>query len=394
MVLFEWERSVKRTDIIIKALNGVLTWVQVAETLQLSSRQVRRIRKRFENAGPAGLLDKRILRHSWNKVPERTIQKVLQLYREEYFDYNVKHFHEKLQSEHNVKQSYPWTLYTLQHAGLVSKNQKRDPHRKKRERRPLEGMMLHLDGSTHNWIGNAGPKWDLLATVDDATNEVYDAFFTAQEDTRSVLKIVHQTVEKKGVFCSLYTDRGTHFVYTPKAGEKHDSTIRTQCQRALDQLGIQLILAYSPQARGRGERLWRTFQGRIPQEFRRQNITTMEAANKYLSEVFIPEYNLRFKKSPKEEGSVFLSPPAGVDLNLVFSIRHDRMVNPDNTISYKRKTFQLPPSSLRYSFARCKVQVHEHLDGRYTVTYGAHKICTFNAEAEVVTETHVKRKAA
>ena len=145
----------------------------------------------------------------------------------------------------------------------------------------MPGMMLHLDGSSHRWIGEEGPKWDLLATLDDATNEVYDAFFVPEENTRSVLQILRNTIDKKGVFCSLYTDRASHFVVTEKAGEKAEKRIRTQCQRALDNLGIKLIVAYSPQARGRGERLWRTFQGRLPQELRVAKIIELDSLQQF-----------------------------------------------------------------------------------------------------------------
>lgn len=298
-------------------------------------------------------------------------------------------------SEHEFKHSYYWTLYTLQNAGLVSRHTKQEKHRKRRERRPLPGMMLHLDGSEHAWLGELHPKWDLLATLDDATNEVYDAFFVPEEDTRSVLKIIWNTIKNQGIFCSLYTDRARHFVVTEKSGQKPDKSIRTQCQRALDQLGIRLIPAYSPQARGRGERLWKTFQGRLPQELRRAGIATIEQANEYLQNVFIPEYNLRFKVLQKEVGSAFVPVIEGTDLSRIFSIQHDRIVSNDNTVSYKTKVLQLPTSAHRYSFARCKVTIYENLDATLCIGYGPHLVAKYDQEGKLMEFLETpKRKAA
>ena len=383
--MHEWERAreaMKRYEVIQKGLDGKLTWIEVAEILSLTARQVRRIKKRFETEGERAVWDRRYGIKAWNRVPEAIEQKVLKLYRDQYFDFNVKHFHEKLKADHGITQSYEWVLVFLQRHGVIARHRKFEPHRKKRERRPLPGMMLHLDGSSHRWVGDEGPKWDLLATLDDATNEVYDAFFVREEDTRSVLQILWNTVEKKGAFCSLYTDRATHFVVTPKAGEKVDKRIRTQCQRALDQLGCRLIPAYSPQARGRGERLWRTFQGRLPQELRVAKITEMDEANAYLRATFIPNYNQQFKVKPKERGTAFTRVVAGIKLERVFSIQCERTVNNDNTISYKAIRFQLPESSLRYSFTRCQVTLHEHLDQTYSITFGPALIARYDAQGK------------
>lgn len=378
-----WERAreaMKRYEVIQKGLEGKLTWIQVAEILGLTTRQVRRMKKQFETDGQQAFLDRRFGIKAWNRVPEEIAEKVLKLYRDQYFDFNALHFHEKLKADHGITQSYYWVLTLLQRTGLVTKYRKSEPHRKKRERRPLPGMMLHLDGSSHRWVGEERPKWDLLATLDDATNEVYEAFFVREEDTRSVLQIVWNTVEKKGAFCSLYTDRASHFVVTEKAGEKAEKRIRTQCQRALDNLGIKLIVAYSPQARGRGERLWRTFQGRLPQELRVAKITDIEKANAYLMDIFIPNYNEQFKITAKERGSAFTKLLKGIKLDQVFSIQTERVVGNDNTISYKTIRFQLPESSLRYSFARCKVTLHEHLDQTYSVTFGPSLIARYDAQ--------------
>ena len=268
----------------------------------------------------------------------------------------------------------------------MQRQSKKAKHRKRRERRPLVGMLLHLDGSTHHWLGENFPKWDLLAILDDATGEVYDAFFVPEEDTRSVLKIIRSVVENQGVFCSLYTDRASHFVYTLKAGEKPDKKIRTQCQRALDQLGIELIPAYSPQARGRGERAWGTIQGRLPQELRLAGICDINAANRYLKEIFIPDLNNKFTVEPKEKGSAFLELPIGTNLDRIFSLNHKRQVANDNTVSYKRFKLQIQESQIRHHFVKCTVSVYEHLDGTMSIAYGPHTIGRYSAQGELLKE--------
>jgi transposase len=388
MMTQAWEQAMKRHEVILKALGGQITWIAAAEIIGITPRQMRRLKWRYEHGG--SVLDRR-LGQARNRVKEEIREKVAALYREQYFDFNVKHFHEKLQKEHGIRQSYPWTLNFLHEVGLVKKQTKRDKHRKKRERRPLEGMLIHLDGSEHHWRGEAHGKWDLLATLDDATGEVYSAFFVPEENTASVLKILSATIEAKGIFCSLYTDRASHFVYTPKAGERPSKELRTQCQRALDRLGIRIIAANSPQARGRGERLWKTFQGRLPQELRIHKIIEIEAANEFLKAVFIPAHNQQFKVAAKDAGSAFVPLLPGVDLNKIFSIQHERMVGNDNTISYKKKIFQLPESSLRYSFTGCRVIMHEHTDGTYSVSYGPQHVATYDKNLKLI-ETQNKPK--
>lgn len=378
-----WERAMKQQEVILQAFNKQISWIAASEILGVSARQMRRIKKSWEKKGARALLDLR-RGPARNRVGEEIRQKVVALYREQYFDFNVTHFHEKLQAEHGIKQSYPWTLKLLQDTGVVKKYTKRDPHRKKRERRPFEGMLIHLDGSEHKWRGESHPKWDLLATLDDATGEVFEAFFVPEENTASVLKIIAATVKAKGVFCSLYTDRASHFVTTEKGADRPSSQFRTQCQRALDRLGIRLIPANSPQARGRGERLWKTFQGRLPQELRINKIVEIEKANTFLKEIFIPAHNKQFKVESREQGTAFVPLLPGVDLDKIFSIQHERIVGNDNTFSYKRKIFQLPESTLRYSFAGCRIIVHEHADGTYSVNYGPQHIASYNENLELI----------
>ena len=382
----------KRQEVILRAINESITWIEAAEILGISDRQMRRVKCIYEKHGFRCCVDGRVGKPAWNRRPLETIKKVLSLYRDRYFDFNVKHFHEKLVDEHGIKESYSWVKKILQDSGLVSRNRKRQKHRVRRERKPLPGMLLHLDGSEHNWLGPNREKWDLLAIMDDATNEVYEAFFVDEEDTRSVLKILRSAVENRGVFCSLYTDRATHFIVTLKAGAKPEKAIRTQCQRALDQLGIRLIPAYSPQARGRGERLWKTYQGRLPQELRVAGVTTMQEANKYLREVFLADYNRRFKVKPKELGTAFVPVLSGLDLEKVFSLHSTRQVRADNTLSYKTLTLQIPPSPFRHSFAKTTVTVHEHLDGTLSVTYGPHTLAWYSADGNLINDKPQPKK--
>jgi hypothetical protein len=194
-----------------------------------------------------------------------TVERVLQLYREVYYDFNIRHFNEKLREEHQIRLSYTWVQKALQGAGLVAKRRKRGPHRRRRPRRPLPGMLLHIDGSKHRWFID-GRWYDLLVVLDDATSEIYYAQLVEEESTRTVMAALREVIEKRGVFCALYSDRGSHFFVTPKAGEKVDKHRLTQVGRTMRELGVQMIPAYSPQARGRSERNFGTWQGRLPQE--------------------------------------------------------------------------------------------------------------------------------
>jgi hypothetical protein len=238
-------------------------------------------------------------------LPVATLERVLELYRERYFDLNVRHFHEKLSSEHAIELSYSWVKGVLQGAGLIARGRKRGQHRKRRPRRPLPGMLLHIDGSEHRWFQDE--RWyDLLVILDDATSEIYYAQLVEEESSSTVLAGLQEVIERKGIFCALYSDRGSHFWLTPKAGEAVDPNRLTQVGRALRELGIQMIPAYSPQARGRSERNFSTWQGRLPQELRLAGCTTVEAANRFLREHYLAEFNRRFQVQPEQAGSAFV----------------------------------------------------------------------------------------
>ncbi|MBN21246.1 MAG: transposase [Bdellovibrionaceae bacterium] len=382
----------KRKELIEKALCGELKWVEVAEILHLSPRQVRRLRSRFESKGTQGLQDYRKFKTPQNKISEKVIREILDLYRSEYRDWNVTHFHEKLTEDHGIQVSYAWLLKELHRSKLIAQKLKSGPPKMRRERKPLPGMLLQIDGSEHAWLGEEHGNFCLVGIIDDSNNEVYSARFFSHENLESIFYVLRETIEKKGIFCSLYADRASHFFVTKKAGEGIDLHRRTQCQIAMEQLGVQMIPAYSPQAKGRIERLWGTFQGRLPQELKSAGIKTMDKANEYLTEIFIPHYNKKFKKQPKEKGSAFIQLHPHLNLDHVFSIKTERTVQYDNTISYKTKTLQIPASDLRISYAKCKVTVLEHMNGTYSVIYGPQVIGKYDAQGKLIlTDVELKK---
>lgn len=368
------ERAMKVQEVILRAMGGQITWWQAAEIVGLSDRSMRRWRERYQRTGYDGLFDRR--QHpSPQRVPVETVERVLHLYRERYFDFNVRHFHEVLETDHEIALSYSWVKAALQTAGLVARARKRGPHRRRRERRPLPGMLVHIDASRHAWL--PGGQQDLVSVSDDATNEVYYAALVPEENTRTVLAALREVVATHGVFCALYTDRAGHFIHTPPAGHPR---ARTQVERALDQLGIRLIAAHSPQARGRKERLYGTLQGRWPPELRVAGITTMTAANQWLRQVGIPRFNRRFRVPAGQDGSAFVRTAA--DLNSIFAVHYERVVSNANTVQVGRRLFQIGPTPLRCHFVRCRVTVEEQLDDTWSIRYGPHIIARFTAEGQ------------
>jgi transposase len=371
------ERAMKVQEVILRAIGKQIRWWQAAEILGISCRSMRRWKGRYERHGYDGLYDRRRGKPSPRRVPLATVEQVLMLYRERYFDLNVRHFHEKLREEHGLRLSYTWVKLALQGAGLVNKRRQRGPHRKRRARRPLPGMLLHLDGSQHRWF--ADERWhDLLVILDDATSEIYYAQLVEAESTRTVLAALREVVEQRGLFCALYSDRASHFWLTPKAGEAVDRQRLTQVGRALRELGIQMIPAYSPQARGRSERNFGTWQGRLPQELRLHGITTLEQANGFLREHYIDEFNRRFAVPAAEPGSAFV-PCRGRVLDRIFSLQHERVVNRDNTVSVENRLLQIEKTPWRATLVGCRVTVYEHLDATLSIGYGPHTVGRYTA---------------
>jgi transposase len=376
------ERMMKIQDIILRAMAGKLKWFEAAEIIGISPRQMQRWRERYETYGYDGLYDRRRGKPSPKQVPAETVHKVLRLYQQEYYDFNVKHFHEKLIEEHNIQLSYTWVKAALQGAGLVKKARKRGAHRKRRPRRPLAGMLLHIDGSKHQWLQDE--RWyDLIVIMDDATSEIYYAQLVEEESTSTVMRALWEVIERKGVFCSLYSDRASHFFETPKAGERVSRDRLTQVGRALKELGIDAIPAYSPQARGRSERGFRTWQGRLPQELRKAGITTIEAANQFLRDYYIEEFNKKFTVRAAQVGTAFV-PVRRRDLDLVFSIQQERVVANDNTVRYENRVLQIEKAKWRRTLAGCRVTVYHHLDGTLSVSYGPHIVGHYTDDGTVL----------
>ena len=374
----------KLQDVLLKAMAKQITWWQAAEIIGVSDRTMRRWRERLETDGYKGLADRRKGKPSFRRVPLATCEEVLRLYREVYPDLNVRHFHQKVREEHGIELSYTWVQQALQGAGLVAKRRKRGPHRRRRPRRPLPGMLLHIDASKHRWLNDE--RWyDLIVILDDATSEIYYAQLVEEESTRTVMAALREVIETNGLFCALYSDRGSHFFLTPKAGEKVDKHRLTQVGRAMKELSIQMIPAYSPQARGRSERNFGTWQGRLPQELRLANVTTREEANAFLRERYIAQFNAQFSLSAAEKGTAFRK-CSRQDLDEIFSIQTERVVAKDNTVAIGERCWQLEKARFRPTLAGSTVTIHEHLDHTVSIRFGPHVVGRFAADGTALGE--------
>ncbi|WP_321470231.1 ISNCY family transposase [uncultured Paludibaculum sp.] len=380
----------KLQEVLLKAMAKKITWWSAAEIIGVSDRTMRRWRERLEEHGYSGLADRRKGRPSDKRVPLAMAEEVLRLYQETYYDLNMRHFHEKLREQHGIQLSYTWVQKALQGAGLVAKRGRRAKHRRRREPRPLPGMLLHIDGSKHQWFSDE--RWyDLIVILDDATKEIYYAQLVEEESTRTVMAGLRHVIESKGLFCALYSDRGSHFFVTPKAGGKVDKGRLTQVGRAMKELGVQMIAAYSPQARGRSERSFGTWQGRLPQELRLAGITTAERANEFLAERYIGEFNEKFTVEAKETGTAFRK-TTRADLNWVFTVQTERVVDRDNTVAIGDQSWQLEKSRFRHSLAKSTVTIHEHLDGTVSIRFGPHVVGRYTAEGARLRDTRQSRK--
>ena len=360
-------RTMTRLEVVGLILKGRLTMIQGASILGLGARQLRRLREKYEIFGKEALFDGRRGLSRKRRIPDETMDEICRLKRDVYPDFSMKHFFEKVTEKHHLKVSYTFTRELLQLRGLAQKLTARGKYRRKRERRPLIGMLVHNDASTHEWIVGL-PKQDLVVSLDDADGKMLFARFFEQEGTHSTLVSLEHVLRVHGRFGEFYTDRGSHFCRTEKAGGAPDLVQNGQVARVLKTIGIRHILARSPEARGRGERCFGTIQGRLPQELRLHAIKSYVAANLYLEEQFLPDFNRRFTVSPTERGTAFTRMP-GIDLDLLVSEHHDRIVANDNTVSFGNVALQLPQMRTRIHLARCPVTVHELLDGTLAVTF-------------------------
>ena len=339
-----------------------LSALEAAELLGMSERSFRRYRRRHEDDGLDGLFDRRLDRASPRRVPCDQVTWVIEQYRSRHVGWTVKHFHDHLRARHGFAWSYTWTKTTLQRAGLVSKAPRRGAHRRRRPRKPCVGMMLHQDGSRHEWLAGQA-AYDLIATMDDATSEIYSAFLVEEEGTASTFRALKQVFCDKGLPGSLYTDRGSHYFHTPEAGGKVAKDQRTQVGRALHQLGIEHIAAYSPEARGRSERAFGTLQDRLVKELALAGIATVEAANRFIADTYLPDHNRRFATQPELEDSAFVPLEHPGQIDDILCRRTDRTVARDNTVRYERRILQIPATPARPHYVKATVRVHEYPDG-------------------------------
>jgi hypothetical protein len=329
-----------------------------------------------------GLIDRRLEQASNRQAPVYEAMALTDEYRRRYTGWNVKHFH-SLYKRTGGTRSYTWVKRRLQEAGLVSKSKKRGTHRKRRERAALPGMMIHQDGSTHEWVG--GQKWDLIVTMDDATSEHYSMFFVEEEGTASSLRGVRDVIKARGLFSSFYSDRGSHYWNTPEAGGKVDKENLTQFGRAMKQLGIEMIPAYSPEARGRSERAFGTHQGRLPNELAAAGITDMETANRYLQDIYLPAFNAEFAQPAPEEGSAFVAWIGG-NLDDILCEQYERTVGADNCVRFEKLILQIPADRHRCHYVKARVRVHRYADGNLAVFHGPRKLADYDPEGRAITQ--------
>jgi transposase len=374
------ERAMKVQEVILRALSGQLTWLQAADILGRSPRSIRRLRWRYQHYGYDGLFDRRRRTPSPRRAPVAEVERLLHLYRTHYDGFNVRHFLRKARQAHGVPFCYSFVKKALQGAGLVPKQRARGRHRRRREPRPCFGELLHLDGSRHQWLGLVPEQWlTLITVVDDATKQVLYAQLTAGgESTATVMTALRAVVTTWGLPMALYTDRAHWAAHTPVAGGAADRTKLTQVGRALAQLGIEHILGYSPQARGRSERMNGTLQGRLVNELRRAGITTLAAANRYLRERFLPDFNAEFARPPAEPAPAFV-PLGPVDLEQIFCHQDERTVARDNTVTLDGVVLQLAKQAGRRSCTGLRVLVRRHLDGGHSVWLGPRRLGLFDA---------------
>src|SRR5882724_3196020 len=361
-------RMIKFLSILSRYEASKFSQLEAAELLGVGERTFRRWRQRYEEDGEAGLLDRRFGKISGKRVPADREMEVEALYRGRYSGFTAKHFHEHLVRDHQFSWGYTWTKAFLHSRGLLEKAKRRGAHRRKRPRRPLPGMMLHQDGSRHAWLGGQ-PALDLIVTMDDATSAIYSAFLVEEEGTASTFRGLEEVFGRHALPLSLYTDRGSHYFHTPEAGGAVDRTCLTQVGRALDHLGVEHIAAYSPQARGRSDRVFHTLQDRLTKELALAEIVTVEAANAFLRDIYVPAHNARFAVKAEQEGSAFVAIP-GTDLGEILCIQEERQVGNDNCVSFNRVKLQIPASPLRAHFVKVRVKVRQYHDGTHAIFHG------------------------
>ena len=365
---------------------GRLSQEEAARILGICDRSFRRYRDRYEEQGMEGLIDKRLNQVSHRRAAVDEVMALTEKYRGGYAGWNARHFHSWYRRTGGSR-SYTWVKNRLQEAGVIARGKRKAAHRKRRVRSALPGMLLHQDGSRHEWV--AGQQWDLIVTMDDATSEHYSMFFVVEESSASSFAGVEETIVKQGLFCSLYTDRGSHYWHTPEAGGRVDKVNLTQFGRAMKQLGVSMIPAYSPEARGRSERMFRTHQDRLSKELAKRRISTMSAANAYLQQHYMPRYNAEFSVEPREPGTAFV-PYIGTALKDILCEQYERMVGNDNCVHFDNHILQIPADRYRFNYVKTTVRVHRYRDGTLGVFHGPRKLATYDQQGKLISESKKK----
>jgi transposase len=381
---FQGVRMIKFMDVLSRYEASQFSQLEAAELLGVDERTFRRWRDRFEEEGEAGLLDRRLGKASGKRVSSDWESEVERLYRTRYSGFTAKHFHEHLVGRHGFAWGYTWTKTFLHSKGLLERAKRRGAHRRKRPRRPMVGMMLHQDGSRHQWLAGQ-PALDLIVTLDDATGAILSAFLVEEEGTDSTFRALSQVIGRHGLPLSLYTDRGSHYFHTPEAGGKVERTRLTQVGRALEHLGVEHIAAYSPQARGRSERAFHTLQDRLTKELALAGIDAIEAANAFIRDVYLPAHNARFAVAAEQQGSAFVA-VAGLDLAEILCVQEERCVGNDNCVSFNRLKLQIPESPLRPHFVKATVKVRRYPNGTHAIFHGPRCLGRYDANGDLTDE--------
>ena len=375
------ERAMKVHEVILWARAKKMTWVEAAQVLKIRPRTLRRWKWKMDRYGVQSLVDRRCRVPSQRRVPGTIIDQILKLYRDRYAEFNVRHFHDVVQRDHGIQQSYTFVKRVLQGAGLVRKQRVRGKHRVRRERQACFGAMLHLDGSRHHWLSGINGWQTMISVVDDATGRLLYAQLWASESHQAVMHALATVFREHGLPQRLYTDRASWAAHTPQRGGKADPALRTQVQRALDELGIEHVRAYSPQARGRSERANRTLQGRAVNELRIRGLTTLEDANRFLAD-YRREYDQRFARPAADPASGFV-PLGAVDLNQYLCVRVHRIIQRDNTVVVGKRVLQIPKQSGRRSCHGMPVVVRQHLDGSITIDAGPRRLAAYDVHGRL-----------
>ena len=371
------QKEIARYGVIENTIEGYLKADLAAEELCLSKRQVFRLKRKLKEKGIEGIIHGNRGRASPRRIPDAARDTIDYLYRGKYDGFNISHFTEMLAEREEIFISRETVRGILLEKGSCEKKKKYPKHRSWREPMPKEGMMLQFDTSDHDWLEARGPRIKLIGGIDDATKDVPWALFAYQDSVEENMAVLKRIIKRKGIPLSLYVDKDSKFITTRHGGLhvriKKDQE-KTQMQRAWDELGISVIFAESPQAKGRIERLWGTFQDRLISELRLEGISSLKEANNYLRSVFLVKYKRKFTRKPKVEDSAYRPIPQGIDLDRIFSIKEERCVQWDNTISYETRRYQILPTETRLGFAKAKVEVQRHLNGTIHIFYKGEKL--------------------